>query len=432
MTAGSQQSPPRPAANGAAAASGRPAGTGRATGGQRAVSRAHPVRESVPGRILGVSVGQVMLWQIAVAGVLVAAVRKDWTLGLAGVFAVVVVLLTLVRQRGRWLYQNLAIRMRFRARRRVRPADGPADPRLATLRELVPELDVTGIALRSGERVGVAYDGVAWVGVVAVLPNEDVLPQSPSNQWLPLRDLAKALTVDDIELASVQVIQHTAPAPAGVLPAQSPVSGSYQRLNQRGTPAARHLWVALRLDPARCPDAVEVRGGGLEGGQRAVKRCVARALELLDSAGIPGRALDEEGVRTVLALTGGVRAVPSPPGTRRSDERWSYWQGDGTAHVTWWVRSWPQRGIPMQVLADAVATTPALAVTVSLALHTEQTEGNRFRGLVRASAQSPAAVSAAAQAVEQAASGAGIGLYRLDGEHAIGVIATLPLGGGTL
>jgi type VII secretion protein EccE len=342
----------------------------------------------------------------------------------------VVLALTLVRQRGRWLYQSLGIRMRFRARRRVRPADGPVDPRLATLRELVPELDVSGIALRSGERVGVAYDGVAWVGVVAVQPPDDVLPR-PSGQWVPIRDLARALTVDDIELASVQVVQHTAPAPAGVLPGQSAVATSYQRLNAGGTPAARHLYVAMRLDPARCPDAIEVRGGGLEGGQRAVKRCVARVLELLDSAGVPARALDEEGLRSALALTGSVRAVPAPPGTRRSDEAWTHWQGDGTSHVTWWIRSWPPRGIPMQVLADALATVPALALTASLALHTEQTEGSRFRGFVRVSAQG-AAIDGAAAAVERAATNAGIGLFRLDGEHAVGVIATLPLGGGTV
>jgi type VII secretion protein EccE len=426
MTAGSRQAPtgPPPASS--------QAPQQRQTGGQREVPRAHPVRESVPGRIAGVSVGQVIGWQVAAAAVLVAAVRKDWTLGLAALFAVVVAALTLVRQRGRWLYQSLAIRLRYRARRRVHPADGSADPRLATLRELAPELDVSGIMLRSGERVGVAYDGVAWVGVVAVQPPDDVLPAQQPGQWLPLRDLARALTVDDIELASVQVLQHTAPAPAGVLPATSPSAGSYQRLNSRGTPAARHLYVALRLDPARCPDAVAVRGGGLEGGQRAVKRCVARVLELLESAGIPGRALDEEGLRAALALAGGVRPVPAPPGTRRSDETWAYWQGDGTAHVTWWVRSWPQRGVAMRTLADAVATVPALSVTVSLALHPEQTEGSRFRGLVRVSAQSPAAVGVAAQAVEQAVSAAGIGLFRLDGEHAVGVLATLPLGGGTV
>lgn len=425
MTAGSRPAPTVPP----------PASTAppqRQTGGQRAVSRVHPVRESVPGRIAGVSVGQVIGWQVAVAAVLVAAVRKDWTLGLAVLFAVVVGALTLVRSRGRWLYQSLGIRLRYGARRRIHPADESVDPRLATLRELAPELDVSGIMLRSGERVGVAYDGVSWVGVVAVQPPDDVLPTQQASQWLPVRDLGRALTVDDIELASVQVLQHTAPAPAGVLPGNSPAAGSYQRLNSGGMPAARHLYVALRLDPALCPDAVAVRGGGLEGGQRAVKRCVARVLELLEAAGVRGRALDEEGLRVALALTAGVRAVPAPPGTRRSDETWTYWQGDGTTHVTWWIRSWPQRGIPMQTLADAVATTPALSVTVSLALHPEQTEGSRFRGLVRVSAQSAAAVEAAAQAVERAAAGVGVGLFRLDGEHALGVFATLPLGGGAL
>jgi type VII secretion protein EccE len=402
------------------------------TGAQRAVSRAHPLAESVPGRIAGISVGQVIGWQLAVAAVLITAVRRDWTAAPAAVFALAVFALTLVRQRGRWLYQNLGVRLRFRARRRVRATDGTGDPRLATLRELFPELDVAGITLRSGERIGVAYDGQSWVGVVAVQPSEDVVPRPQQTHWLPLRSLVDALTVDDIALAGVQVLRYTAPAPAGVLPTQSPVASSYQQLNVRRTPASQHVWIALRLDPALCPDAVEVRGGGQEGGQRAVKRCVARVLELLESAGVKGRALDEETLRSVLALSGGARAVPSPPGTRRTDEAWTHWQGDGTAHIAWWVKTWPSRGAPMQALADAAATVPALSVSVSLTLHPVQTEGARFRGFVRVSATSPAAASIAAQAMERAADGAGIGLYRLDGEQALGVIATLPLGGGEL
>jgi type VII secretion protein EccE len=409
-----------------------PAGSPPNTGAQRAVQRAHPVAESVPGRVAGISVGQVIGLQVAVAAVLVTAVRKDWTLLPAGAFALVVVALTLVRRRGRWLYQNVAVRMRFRARRRVRPADLPVDPRLATLRELVPALEVSGVTLRSGERIGVAYDGLCWVGVVAVAPVEDVLPRPQRSSWLPVRSLAEALTVDDIALAGVQVLRYTAPAPAGVLPAQSPVAASYSQLNVRRTPASQHVWIALRLDPTLCPDAVQARGGGQEGGQRAIKRCVARVLELLDSTGVQGRALDEEALRSVLALSGGVRAVASPPGIRRTDEAWTHWQGDGTLHVAWWVRSWPVRGAPMQVLSDAAATVPALAVNVSLTLHPMQTEGARFRGFVRVSAVSPAAASVAAQAVERAAAGAGLGLYRLDGEQALGVIATLPLGGGQL
>jgi type VII secretion protein EccE len=127
-----------------------------------------------------------------------------------------------------------------------------------------------------------------------------------------------------------------------------------------------------------------------------------------------------------------VRAVPSPPGTRRSDEAWTHWQGDGTVHVTWWVRSWPARGVPMQALAEATGTVPALAVNVSLTLHPMQTEGARFRGFVRLTAASPAAAEVAARALERSAAAAGLGLYRLDGEQALGVAATLPLGGGQL
>src|SRR5262249_1776271 len=299
--------------------------------------------------------------------------------------------------------------------------DRQVDPRLAALGELVPGLDVAGINLRSGERIGVAYDGQSWVGVVAVEPAEDVVPRAQQTPWLPMRSLAEVLTVDDIALAGVQVLRYTAPAPAAVLPAQSAAAASYGQLNRRGTPASQHVWIALRLDPALCLDAVQARGGGQEGGQRAVKRCVARVLELLDAAGVHGRALDEETLRSVLALSGGVRPVPAPPGTRRTDESWSYWQGDGTVHVTWWIRSWPARGIPMLALAGAVAGVPASAVTVSLTLHPVQTEGARFRGFVRLSATSPATAAAAARVLQRTAGAAGFGLYRLDGEQALGV-----------
>jgi type VII secretion protein EccE len=278
----------------------------------------------------------------------------------------------------------------------------------------------------------VAYDGQSWVGVVAVEPAEELVPRAQRTPWLPVPVLAEALTVDDIALAGVQVLRYTAPAPTAMLPARSPAAGSYALLNVWRTPASQHVWVALRLDPALCPDAVQVRGGGQEGGQRAVKRCVARVLELLDSAGVHARALDEESLRSVLALCGGTRPVPAPPGTRRTDESWTQWKGDGTVHVAWWVRSWPARGAPMQALVDAVAGVPALAVAVSLALHPVQTEGARFRGFVRLSATTPAAAGTAAAVLERAAGAAGFALYRLDGEQALGMLATLPLGGGEL
>jgi type VII secretion protein EccE len=402
------------------------------TGAQRAAARAHPVAESVPGRLAGISAGQVMGWQVAVAAVLVAAVRRDWTLPVAAAGAAAVFALTGLRRRGRWLYQRIAVRLRLRARGRGRSAEPGIDPRLAALRELVPALEITGITLRSGERIGVAFDGQCWIGVVAVQPVEEVLPRAQRVPWVPVGSLVQALRVDDIALAGVQVLRYSAPAPAGLLPANSPVAASYAQLNARRVPAGQHVWVALRLDPVLCPDAVQARGGGQEGGQRAVKRCVARVLELLDAAGVPARALDEEALRLALALSGGVRALPAPPSTRRTNESWTHWQGDGTVHVAWWVRTWPARAVPVQALAEVAGSVPALAATVSLTLHPVQTEGARFRAFVRLAAVSPAAAGAAAQAMERAAAAAGIGLYRLDGEQGLGVLATLPLGGGSL
>ncbi|MBI1758911.1 MAG: type VII secretion protein EccE [Actinobacteria bacterium] len=386
----------------------------------------------MPGHLLGLSVGQITAWQASLAAVLAAAVRPGPPTIAAGVLAIGVLALTVVRRRGRWLYQAYGVRSRFRARQRVPVPAGPADPRLAALRELLPDLDLTGAVLRSGKRIGIIHDGQSWIGLVAVQAGTDIVARPQQVGWLPVRDLAGALVVDDIDLASVQVLRYITPAPTGMIPSQAPAAASYQQVNRLRTPGDQHLWVAVRLDPAHCPDAIEVRGGGVEGVHRAVRRCIARILELLDSAGVAGTPLDEETVRSVLALSAGTHARNAPPGTRRSEETWTHWRGDGTVHVSWWVRSWPVRGIPMKLLQEAAAAVPALSCSISLTLHPERTEGARFRCLVRLSAPSPAAANHAGHALLRACHTAGIGLYRLDGEQALGLVATLPLGGGRL
>jgi type VII secretion protein EccE len=394
--------------------------------------RPGPQLEPSGGRLFGVSVGQIICWEVAVAAVLAGAVRRDWTLVPAVLFAGAVGSLTLVRRRGRWLYEALAVRLRYRARGRGRPADDPADLRLAALRELRPELDVSDVEQRSGQRLGVCYDGSGWVGVVAVQAGDDVLPDPQQPAWLSVRELAAALVVDDIALASVQLLCHVAPAPSGTLPANAPVATSYQRVKASSTPASQQVWIALRLDPARCPEAIEARGGGTEGARRALKRCLARTLELLESAGVRGRALDGEALRAALTLAGATRPVPTPPGARRTAETWAYWQADEVVHITWWVAAWPSRLIPMQLLTEAAASVSALSCVLSLSLHPAPAGSARFRGMIRVTAVSPPAAEIAADALQRATAAVGIGLYRLDGEQALGYAATLPLGGGQL
>src|SRR5215475_7518978 len=208
---------------------------------EAAGDRPVPQLERSAGRLLGVSVAQIVCWEVAAAAVLASVVRRDWTMVPAGLLAVAVGALTLVRRRGRWLYEIVAVRLRLRSRRRWQPARPEVDLRLAALAELRPELSVSDVEQRAGRRLGFCNDGTAWVGLVAVQAGDD--------------ELAAALVVDDIELAAVQLLCHIAPAPSGTLPGTSPVASSYQQVKAGRTPASQQVWVALRLDPARCPEA---------------------------------------------------------------------------------------------------------------------------------------------------------------------------------
>src|SRR5215475_4608683 len=333
---------------------------------EAAGDRPVPQLERSAGRLLGVSVAQIVCWEVAAAAVLASVVRRDWTMVPAGLLAVGVAALTLVRRRGRWLYEIVAVRLRLRSRRRWPPARPEVDLRLAALAELRPELSVSDVEQRAGRRLGFCNDGTAWVGLVAVQAGDDVLADDLRPAWLPVRELAAALVVDDIELAAVQLLCHVAPAPSGTLPGTSPVASSYQQVKAGRTPASQQVWVALRLDPARCPEAVESRGGGTEGAWRTLRRCLARTLELLESAGIQGRALDGEAMCAALSLVGATRPVQAPPGVRRTSETWSCWQADDIAHVSWWVAQWPPRLPAMQLLTEAAAVVPALSCTLSL------------------------------------------------------------------
>ncbi len=417
------------AAAGSGPAVGAPGAADR--GGPGPGDRPRPERERPAGRLLGVPVGQILCWEAAAAVLLAGAVHGGWPLLPAVAGAALIGALTLVRWQGRWLYAVLAVRLRYRARRHRRPAGTETDLRLAALTELRPELSVIDVEPRPGQRFGVCSDGTAWVGVIAVQAGDDVLADPLQPDWLPVRELAGALVVDDIELTSVQLVCHVTPAPSGTLPAGSPVAASYQQVKAGRTPASQQMWIALRLDPARGPDAIEARGGGSAGAQRALRRCVARVLELLAAAGVTGLALDGEALRSVLALAGATRPVEQPAGARRTIEAWTCWQADDIAHITWWVTDWPGRAAPLQLLTEVLAAVPALTCTLSLSLHPAPAGTARFRCLVRLAAVSPDAAELAATALEQLTAAAGLGLFRLDGEQALGYAATLPLGGGT-
>lgn len=110
--------------------------------------------------------------------------------------------------------------------------------------------------------------------------------------------------MDGIRLESAQLVQHTQPAPAPHLPAQSMATRNYAPLQARtGTPAVRLTWIALKLDPELCPEAVTARGGGLAGAQRCVVRAADQLASRLAGAGFKASVLTEQELTAALATS---------------------------------------------------------------------------------------------------------------------------------
>ncbi|MCS0636500.1 type VII secretion protein EccE [Streptomyces sp. LP05-1] len=351
-------------------------------------------------------------------------------------------LYALIRRRGQalqdWLASALALRSRVRG---ATVPDRSVDPSLAVLAEGVPALRPYPWMDRKRRTVGMIGDGAQLTAVVRVEAGGGALRPASGARALPLAVLADALVVDDIALESVQLVQHVRPAPAPHLPRQSAARLSYAPLQERaGAPAVRMTWVAVKLDPELCPEAVEARGGGLEGAQRCLVRLADHVASRVTGAGFQATVLDQEELASALALAScassrlAARASqPDAAPQRRTAETSRVWRCDDRWHTTYAVGRWPELGraaTPLPRLVSLLTSVPAYATTVSLTLRQGRRRGALdVLGHVRVTGGSDTELVAVRRELEQTARSAKVGLVRLDREQLPGVLATLPLGG---
>jgi type VII secretion protein EccE len=385
---------------------------------------------------------RLVLLELAAALVLCGWVVGPFALASTAVVAAALVVLAFVRRRGRslpeWLGTVLALRTRKRQAAST-PVPPGIEPGFAPAFECDPGLRTYSYSGLNRRPVGMVGDGTFVSAVMQVEADVTALRAERGRRPLPLGLVRDALEVDGIRLESAQIVLHTQPAPALHLPQHSVAVTNYTPLQaQTGTPAVRLTWIALKLDPELCPEAVEARGGGLLGAQKCLARVADHLASRLMGAGFRTTVLNEEEVTAAIATSTcanplvTAEAARTDARERRTEESARSWRCDNRRHTTYWLRRWPQLGNGAASLPQLVArltAVPALATTFSLTLARGQRQEIALCAHVRVTGRSDDELVTARHAVEDAARRAKVGLTRLDREQVPGMLATLPLGG---
>ncbi|MET9379346.1 type VII secretion protein EccE [Streptomyces sp. NPDC003035] len=410
-----------------------------------APSAVSPRLQARPGHFGAFRLQQLVLIEVAAALLLVAWVIEPLLLVPAGVVATLLVLLAVVRRHRRsmpeWLTTYLALRTRTRRAASLVVPEG-TEPGLAPVVECDPALRTYAYSDRDRRPVGMVGDGTFLTALVRVESEATALRPDRAARPLPVGIVRDVLDVDGIRLESAQIVQHTQPAPAPHLPDQSMAKRNYAPLQaQTGSPALRITWVALKLDPELCPEAVAARGGGLEGAQKCVVRAADQLASRLTGAGFRATVLTEQELIAALATStcaspmAIAQAGRGQAQARRTQETARTWRVDDRRHTTYWVGRWPQlggaggAGASMPQLIALLTSLPALATTFSLTLSGGDRQEVTVAGHVRITGRSDEELVAARHELERAARGVKTGLVRLDREQVPAMLASLPLGG---
>lgn len=322
----------------------------------------------------------------------VLVLDQRWpTIAAVGVAAAVVVALTAVRVRGRWLYEWVALCVRYLLRDRVRDLTAMDGSGPALLRLISPE--TTGIdGTVNGDPV---YMVSRAAGITAVL--------QPTSTTL---DSAEAM-----------------PAPQQLLPAQDEQALAFvaQVIHHAGLNRARHprIWVALQalrtVDVHRDADVQQVLGNAV----RRVRRRLRRD-------GLPVRPLAEYETLGMLAALAHVNA-----GRGQVRERWRQWHSGPITQAAFRLDGWSELTAPVaaQLLRWLLTAAPQAAVTVSVTARQSPADVEPVvTASMRIASVGPAALESASGQLSRLVRAWGVSMARLDGEHAWGMAHTLPIG----
>ncbi len=377
-------------------------------------------------------------------GLILLAIDMSLKYVAIGVAAVGLVL-AFLRWGGRWFTQWLGLTLRYRFRSHGRVAippppgsieelaeetavTGPDDARVNLLRLAVPDLVVAHGVDHERQQVGIAWNDGTWTAVLLVEPTPAMITQAGGGTSLPLSALAPCLEDRGVLLDSIQMIWHSYPGSAA-LPADSPALSSYlEVLGPLPAAARRTTWIAIRLDPRRCPEAIRERGGGVVGAHRALIGALSRVRNALESQGVPTRPLDPDELLRASISAAELTAVAGSADKVTLSESWTGVTAAGIGHSSYAITSWPKGKISGSL--NALTSVRALSATVAMSISPSADEGRiGLRGVVRLSARNPRELDAADQRLQSIAERLDVDLTPLRGLQVSAFASTLPIGG---
>jgi type VII secretion protein EccE len=364
----------------------------------------------------------VVFWQIIVAAALaLAMLQQPWTYAAAAGLLLFGLLFTLPVN-GRTLPKTMRHRRAFAKRRREFVEEPDLPPDLVPLGQWLPKLEITQIKDAHDAEIGVVADGASWTGILEL--TSDLQLFSDRGNQLDLSELGVLTRQDDVTFAGIQVVTLTVGAPTrAMLPASSPAIASYREIlgDEEPPPAVRRTWLALRLDPNLCLEAVGRRGVGQNGVFATLRFGLHRAQTMLKRRGVHTEPLDPIQIGEVLALTSG--AGPEPR-EERSREEWEMWICDGLVHESRSVRSFGKDlSAGYQRLLDAVAAAPAMMALTSYTV----SPGEPAHGALRLVTSGVELAQDADEAVQTLVGGT-LRIGPRGGSQVPGLLATVPLG----
>lgn len=448
-------SPPGPASGSAPGRPGQGRQPGRATP-PRATPRTSPTPErSTAGRAtrLGSALRTGRLVAVEAAlGAIAGGIAVRGAFGWSSVACGGITLAAaLARHRGRWYTDGLGSRARRAAAASVPPAPDPAQAgygattfgAVGAAATLAPRLRVAEHTDRNGFPLGVVWDGQGFAAAVEL--------DTTTHLTLDLAALVSHAAADDADLTAMQVLVEQVAVPPleslGFAPTMT-----YRQLAATQSPLLRRVWVVLRHEPlftastATRPDPAGaagthgqanagapadpdgtgnlagVRGGnpqqaGLDEADRARRRLAAALARLRVYLAGHGLSATPLGAAALVEVLRGLS--DANPGGELRDDRWLT-----SAATHRCLRTTVNSAREWNRLLAAAAAGPADRSIVSYSADLDRGAIRTHSVLRLVTANQTASDNAVRSVVS-----AGLGRV-LRGEQAIGVLATLPLGGG--